>query len=188
MQLSELIGIGRYRECYAIANTDLCLKRLKPIGLDFRLLSAHLLGDINQDEFEIIKGIPAELKFFFPQTVSKNGKMLISKRPKDFNGQYSKPVLEFGKISNPYFWDASDFIVEELIKHKLWLFDVFHLGNNILVQKLSESKYIPVIIDCKRSGYFSYPLQANLIFDAEKEKKLLRRHLRFKEKFKPGIS
>ena len=152
MQQGELIGIGRYRECYAITGSDLCLKKLRPVKFDFRSLSSHLFRDINQEEFEIIKRIPDSLVPFFPDKISKNERMLISCRPKDFDGSYSRLIEETGIISNPYFWGAIDFIASEMIKHKLWWFDVLHLGNNVLVQKISETKYKPIVIDCKRAG------------------------------------
>ena len=70
-----------------------------------------------------------------------------------------------------------------MIKYKLWFFDVFHLGNNIVIQRLDFDRFKPIIIDFKRSGWASYPLQLNLILDSQKEKKLLRRYERFREMF-----
>jgi hypothetical protein len=184
MQLTQIIGIGRYRECYAIANTDLCCKKVKPFKIKFRSMITHYFRDINQEEFNVYKTIPDELKSFFPGKIYKRGDMLVTQRPKDYDHSYSKSLLEYGKISDNKFWSDVDEIAEQLIKHKLWLFDVFHLGNNIIVQRVSKNIYKPIIIDCKRFGYFCYPLQVNLILDSEKEKKLNRRLERFKNIFK----
>ena len=181
-QKKLLIGTGRYRGCYALPGSDQCLKVLKPLRWSYRSLATHLWRDINREEIDIWSQIPDSMKSFFPNSISKNGNMLISHRPKDYDGTYSKTIEDLGSISNEYFWDAVDFISEEMIIHKIWLFDVFHLGNNIVVQKITKDKLIPIIIDCKRYGYWSYPLQIHLLSDKEKRKKLLRRLKRFKNK------
>lgn len=82
MQLSQIIEIGRYRECYAIADTDLCCKKLKPLQIKVRSIITHYFRDINQEEVEVYNTIPNELKSFFPKVTYRNGKMLVSQRPK----------------------------------------------------------------------------------------------------------
>ena len=184
MQLTELIGIGGYRECYAISDSNLCAKKLKPLQARFRSFVAHFFRDINQEELDVYKTIPDELKPFFPGVTYRNGEMLVAERPKDYDHYYSKSVLEYGTISDKNFWRYVDEVAEHLIKNKLWLFDVFHFGKNIIVQRVSKNTYKPIIIDYKRFGYLCYPLQVNLILDSEKEKKLYRRLERFRKNFK----
>lgn len=184
MQLAELIGIGGYRECYAISDSNLCAKKLKPLQANYKSIVAHFFRDINQEELGVYKTIPDELKPFFPGVTYRNGEMLVAERPKDYDLNYSKSLLEYGKISDKKFWRDVDEIATRLIKNKLWLLDVFHFGNNIIVQRVSKNSYKPIIIDCKRFGYLYFPLQVNLILNSEKEKKLYRRLERFKINFK----
>jgi hypothetical protein len=63
-------------------------------------------------------------------------------------------------------------MINIMASNKLWFFDIFHFGNNILVQRISENKFKPIIIDYKRLGWLSYPLQINLILN-RKEKEIL---------------
>jgi len=184
MHLGEQIGAGKYRECYAIPDTNLCAKKLKPLQARIWSILSHTLRDINQAELDRWRNIPEELKLFFPNIYKKSGKLLISERPKDYNGSYSKTLLEYKSIQNNNFWVLVDFLADTMVKHKLWLFDIFDFGDNILVQKKSENEYVPIIIDCKRFGWKSYPLQLNLLFYSEKKKKFYRKLERFKEKFK----
>lgn len=155
-----------------------------PVRVKFRSIVSHFFRDINQEELDIYKIIPKQLKPFFPGITHKNGTMLIAERPMDFDNSFSKPLLEYEKISNTNFWNDVDSIAGQLVKHKLWLFDVFHLGNNIIVKRISKNEYKPVIVDFKRFGYSCYPLQLNLLLDSEKEKKLYRRLERFKRDFR----
>ena len=184
MQLTELIGLGRYRECYAISESNLCAKKLKPFKMDLRSLKTHILNDINRKDARIYNRIPRQLKTFFPKTHYNNGSYLISERPRDYDQSFSKTLQECKNISNDHFWNDIEFIVKEMVKCKLWYFDVFHLGNNIIVQQVSEQAYKPIIIDFKRVGWSSYPLQINLLFPKEKERKLYRRLEQFKNTFK----
>lgn len=184
MQLSEPIGEGRYRECYGIDGSNLCAKRLKPLKLNIKSLVAHILRDINQEELDIFLNLPEDLKPYFPSKYQKKNELLITERPKDFDDSFSKPLIEYGGIDNLSFWKSVDSIANLMVRHKLWLFDVFHMGNNIVVQRISENTYKPIIIDCKRFGWSSYPLQVNLLLDSEKEKKFHRRLDKFKQIFK----
>jgi len=157
---------------------------MKPLEFNIRSLIVHILRDINQEELEIWQNLPENLKEYFPKKYEKRGKLLISERPKDFDGTFSKTLIEYGSINNINFWESIDFIVHQMVDHKLRFFDIFHIGNNILVQRISEDVYKPIIIDCKRIGWSSYPLQINLLLDSEKKKKFYRRFNRFKRKFK----
>lgn len=68
---------------------------------------------------------------------------------------------------------------------ELYFFDVFHYGNNVIVKKLSETESFPMIVDFKRVGWKSYPLQPQLAFLSERRKKFFRRLGRFEKTFRP---
>jgi len=186
MEIRELIWIWtwRYRECYAVEWSDLCIKKVKPLSANIRSIIANLLRDINQEEIDVFNSIPPELKDFFPTKFYKDWAIIISERPRDFDGNFSRTLNEYSGISNSDFWTSVDMISETLLSNKLYFFDIFHNWNNIVVQKVSKYSHKPIIIDCKRHGWSSYPLQINLLLDSEKEKKFKRRLERFKLKYK----
>lgn len=184
MQLKELIWTWRYRECYAVEWWDLCVKKIKPITINIRSLVCNLLRDINQEEINAYNNIPEELKSYFPVRFYKKWDILVSERPKDYDGSFSKTLQECSHISNENFWSDIDKISDMMLEKKLYFFDIFHHWNNILVQRISKDNFKPIIIDCKRCWWLSYPLQLNLILDSEKEKKFKRRLERFKKNFK----
>lgn len=183
MQLWKEIGMWNHRICYEIVDSDLCAKKIKPLTFHIRSLIAHIFRDINQEELKIFNSLPDDLKTYFPDYYEKKNDMLISQRPKDFDGSFSKTLIEYGPIENVYFWESIDIIISLMTKHKLRFFDAFHQGNNIVVQKISEDKYKPIIIDCKRVWWAAYPLQVNLLFNSEKQKKFNRRIVQFKQSF-----
>lgn len=182
MELAHKIGSGRYRECYAIPGTHLCLKKTKDIEWNVRSLVTHILGNPNKKELAVYDMLPLELREFFPKMYGHDD-FLISERIRDFDGAYSKSLHEYGKVSNTAFWSHIKNIADMMLREKIYLFDVFHFGNNIIVQQVSENEYRPVIIDCKRLGWSAYPFQLNLMLDSEKEKKFRRRFERFCQRF-----
>ena len=182
MELADKIGSGRHRECYAIPNSHLCAKKTKDLKFNTRSLVTHLLSNPNQKELKVYDLLPESLREFFPK-IHQHENLIISERVLDLDGTYSKSLQEYGKVENPAFWSQVDEISDTMVQQKLYLFDVFHFGSNVLVQRISEDVYKPVIIDCKRLGWAAYPFQLHLMFDSEKEKKFRRRLERFKKRF-----
>jgi hypothetical protein len=70
--------------------------------------------------------------------------------PRDFDGGYSKTVENIGPIDNESFWIHVDKISDIFIKNKIYPFDIFSSGKNVVVQKISESERKPMLIDVKR--------------------------------------
>ena len=186
----EKIGEGHFRECFSVeGETGLCIKMLKP-GLS-RLQKLHLFilrRDINLEEYRTFSSLPRELKPYFSPVVELGSNYLVTGRPVDYDGNHSAPLSAYGKVSNRHFWKDIDRIVSLFEKHDIWLFDIFRLGENVFVQKLSEDVWKPVIVDYKRQGWKSYPAQLNLLLSSERKKKFFRRFRRFQESFrKDGI-
>lgn len=182
MKLWELIGEWRCRTCYAIDGTDFCIKSLKPLVLTIKSLVSHMLWDMNQTEFKVWDNLPDGLKSYFADSYSLTPDGLVSLRPKDFDGAYSKTLKQFWTVDNIYFWACMEELLESLIQQKIWLLDIFTwTWKNILVQRISEDKFKPVIVDCKKYGWRSFPLQFNLLLDSEKAKKMRRRFKRLRQ-------
>ncbi len=185
MKTGKLIGSGKYRDCYSIEGTHLCAKKKRPFHFKLKYFRPGFFRDLNKEEFKVYSNMPPKLKEFFPSNYQIEGSLLISERPRDYDGKYSKIIQEHGPVYNVPFWEDIDTIFNLLIEHKIWLFDVFNKGTNIMVQKVSEDVYKPVIIDCKKFGLKSYPLQLHLLFESELRKKLIRRLSYFHRRFKP---
>lgn len=183
---AEKIGEGNFRECFAVeGDPGLCMKQLKPdLGFLQRLQVWILRRRMNEEEKAIYENLPAELKPFFNPIVDASRKCLVTARPMDYDGQHSRPVRDYGRISNAGFWQQIDEIVRLLDKHQIWFFDTFQVGTNIFVQRLSETNWKPVIVDYKHIGWKSFPMQFNLLFDAEKRKKFYRSYRRFEARFR----
>lgn len=188
MQLAEKIGEGNFRECYAVKNEPgLCVKRLKPHPGFFRRMSIFLFRrDINREEYDIYNRLPEDLKPYFNPVLKFSEDHLITSRPVDYNGSHSKPVCEYGRISNKLFWKEIDKVLGLFEKHNIWFFDAFLKGRNVFVKKLSEKEWVPIIVDYKRLGWKAYPVQINLLLDSEKKKKFYRYFKRFESKFRAG--
>ncbi len=185
MQLAEKIFEGHHRECYAVAGQNLIVKKLKPRPKIFWIRADRFYRrNVNREEYDLYRCLPVTLREYFPSYVELKDDMLIMERITDFDGSFSKTVLEYGRVANEYFWKDVETIVEILKKERLWLFDIFHYGNNMVVKKVSEKVYRPVIIDFKRMGWNSYPLQVNLLFESECRKKFHRRLKKFVRRFK----
>ena len=185
MQLAEKIFEGHHRECFAVAGKNLIVKKLKRRPKIFWIRADKLYRrNVNKEEYDFYRSLPSSLREYFPSYVELKDNMLIMERITDYEGEFSKTVLEYGKVTNEYFWKDVETIVEILTKERLWLFDIFHCGNNMVVKKVSEKVYRPVIIDFKRMGWHSYPLQINLLFESECRKKFHRRLKKFIKKFK----
>ena len=120
MKTTEIIGEGTYRQCFATQNPDLCIKKLKPkiikqyFGFNFNLNMKRYLKikfgilDMNKSEFNQITNLPEGLKAYIPSNVKLTEAGLIMGRPKDYTGEYSRNIIEFGKVRNEYFWNCVD--------------------------------------------------------------------------------
>ncbi len=186
MQLADKIGEGNFRECFAVRNEPgLCVKRLKPQPGFFRRLSIFVLRrDINREEFDIYNRLPDDLKPYFNPVLEFTGDYLVTSRPVDYDGKHSKPVCEYGKISNVLFWEEISKLLDLFEKHNIWFFDAFLKGRNVFVKKRSKDEWVPIIVDYKRLGWKAYPVQVNLVLDSEKRKKFYRYFRRFETNFR----
>jgi len=186
MKIGELIGQGKYRDCYSVEGGHLCGKKMRPFQFRLKYFRPGFFRDLNKEELKVYESLPSELKAFFPANYQIKGDYLLSERPRDFDGKYSQIIIEHGPVHNVHFWNDIETIFHLLMEHEVWLFDVFNKGTNILVQKVSNDIYRPVVIDCKKFGLKSYPFQLNLLLKSECRKKLRRRLGYFKQKFKPA--
>ena len=141
------------------------------------------ISDINKFEYKQIENLPKSLKKYIPSNVKLTEEGLIMDRPKDFTGEYSKNIIEFGKVRNEYFWKCVEEICALFKENNLWYYDVFYKGNNILVKKVTTDKFVPIIVDIKAIGRKLNPLQINLILRSEQKRKFYRRFNKFKVKY-----
>ncbi len=186
LRFGEKLGEGHFRECYAIeGEPGLCVKRIKPdLGFMQRLQLQVLRRGLNREEYATFQLLPEELKPFFSPVIDFNEEFIITPRPADYNGHYSLALYEYGPVANESFWKDIEKVVKLLDQHNMWFFDAFQLGKNIFVQKTTEQVWKPVIVDYKRLGWKSYPVQLNLLLNSEKKKKFYRRYRRFEDKFR----
>ncbi len=182
------IGEGHFRECFEVeGDPGLCIKKLRPdLGVLQKLHLFLLNRDVNKEEFLTYSSLPVELRPYFSPVVDLKEDHLVAGRPVDFDGNPSRSLSEYGKVRNEYFWKDIDIIVSLFRKYDIWFFDAFRLGENVFVQKLTDKEWKPVIVDYKRLGWKSYPVQLNLLFNSERKKKFFRRLNRFEESFRAG--
>ena len=195
METIQLLGEGTYRICYTTSNPNLCAKKVKSriqkkyFGINFNLnMNKYLklkfgISDMNKFEYEQIENLPKSLKKYVPSDTRLKKNYLIMTRPKDYTGEYSRNLIEFGKVKNQYFWQCIEEICLVFEKNNLWYHDIFFKGNNLLVQKISKDKFQPVMIDLKDIGNLLSPIQFNLFLKSEQKKKFYRRFNRFKTTF-----
>ena len=207
MQLGAKIGEGTYRECREVVGSpDLCAKVLKPfrtksypLGITLTV-PTHIytlfkfgIADINRFEYAVIENLPPELRQYAPDrneiiAVNNRDTALVSTRQYDFNGQPSKTLHELNSLENEHFWREIDRIAEMMFDHRLYFFDIFHLGNNVIVQQEDTETARPVLIDFKRLGQRMYPFQFDLLTHRGRQSKLLRRLEQFRMRFKKSSS
>ncbi len=182
----DKIGEGNFRECFAVVGEPgLCIKRLKTgLGLRQRLQVIFLRRRMNHEELNTYKSLPAELKEYFNPIIEASDDRLVTGRPLDYDGTHSRPVCDYGKVSNEMFWKEVEKVVALLDKHKIWFFDTFQIGTNIFVQRLSETEWKPIIIDYKHLGWKAFPMQFNLLLPSEKRRKFFRCYRRFEKRFR----
>ncbi len=186
IQLAEKIGEGNFRECFAVVGEPgLCVKRLKSdLDLLQRLHLRLLRPRMNAEEYETYNRLPELLKPYFNPVIDAQPDYLVTARPLDYDGSHSRPVCDYGRVANKYFWKEVEKIIELFEAYNIWFFDAFQIGTNVFVQKLSPEKWKPIIVDYKRLGWKSYPVQLNLLVDSEKKKKFYRKYRRFVQSFR----
>ncbi len=207
MKLGDKIGEGAYRDCFAVAdNPDLCAKvqremvtRRIPIleislTLKTRLFLLFRYGetDLNRRENRIINKFPTVLRQYMPEVIDlrvdpsdPEKTQLVATRPRDFDGQYSASMLEYGPVDNEAFWEHVDKIAEAMVEYDLISTDVFFRGQNLLVQRVAKDHYRPVLVDVKHIGRaVPHVRKPQLIFKNEFLKAFYSKLEDFKAKFK----
>ncbi|QQR92579.1 MAG: hypothetical protein IPJ89_05540 [Candidatus Iainarchaeum archaeon] len=109
----------------------------------------------------IWKSVPKHLRSSFARISSQRGKtkerILRIRVVRDADGSLSKTLRRFGPVSDPVFWRRFDLLVNWMLETKNYFLD-FN-AENVAVKRLSNGSHIPVLIDYKRVGYQSHPLQ-----------------------------
>lgn len=186
----------RYRECFSTDNPDLCVKKMKDritrklfwiqISIKSELFSLIKFwnDNINIIEYEVIKKLPKELLEYFPRIIYLENWVLYMERPRNYDWTYSITLQEHGPTDNEAFWEHIEKIERICRDNKFRLFDILRMWKNILIQKISETEFKPVIIDCKRTENWSKLTQPNLLLNSERRKKFYRRLARFMKDFR----
>lgn len=104
---------------------------------------------------------------------------IFSEIVKDFDGTISHNLRTYENKIPEVFWENLKDILIFLMSNELYFYDL--KPENILIKRLNSNQVIPVFIDYKWINRY-YPLQLNLLFKSEREKKVLRRFERLKEK------
>lgn len=198
IDLGEEIGSGNFRFCYAVKNSDLSVKVnrtfvIKNIaGFKVRfpafIFSLLKFGTVNPNkkEYKILTNLPEELRIYLPKHIEYRNGLLIQSRPKNYDNAYSISVYQAKGVKNAPFWQHVKHIETLLLKHQIYPLDIFRGGGNVMIQKLNEDEWIPIIIDFKRVGYrpFVDSLDLKLMFKSEQKKKFLQRMAAFMIQFK----
>ncbi len=184
LHTDEKIGGGNLRDCYSILNKPgFCIKIVKPELKPTRKLQAFFFWkNTNIKEYQIYKTIPETIKPYFNPVIEAEKEYVLTEIPRNYDGSYALPVKRHKKINNKIFWQHVSDLFHFLEKSELWFFDVMN-GNNMFVQKRSETDWRPVIIDYKRMGWQAFPWQIYLAFTWGKRKKLKRRYRKFCQKY-----
>jgi hypothetical protein len=144
--------------------------------------------DVMQYECNQWRRMPQELHPYLLREVtlsrtSNGDRVLSADKVMDFDGMPSRSLNDMGKIANPSFWKAVEVICDSLERHNLVLLGVFHGGNQLLVQKVSELEWKPIILDLTKIGRRMYPFQPDLWFRFSLKKKFCRQLSRFRNRF-----
>lgn len=186
----------RYRECFSTDDPNLCVKKMKKkiirslfwikfsIKSDIFSLFKFWNDNINIVEYEFIQRIPTELFEYLPNTIFLERWLLYMERPRNYDRTYSITLKEHGPTENESFWEHIENIERICRENKFWGFDIMNNWKNILIKKISETEYKPVIIDCKGSEIWSTLTQPNLLLDSERRKIFYRRLSRFMKEFR----
>jgi len=188
LQADQRIGEGNLRNCYSILNKpDLCVKIIKTeLNPTRRLQAFFFWKNTNIKEYQLYKTLPEKIKPYFNPVIEAEKEYVLTERPRNHDGSFAKPVKSHQKISNISFWQHVNYMFEYFEENNIWFFDVLN-GNNMFVQKDSETDWRPVVVDYKRFGWKSFPWQIYLAFTWERKKKLRRRYKKFVSKYKAEL-
>jgi hypothetical protein len=151
------------------------------------------VSDIIQYEMQAAQTIPREVQPYLLENqtlgqTSRGETVLCADKVLDWDGVPSQTLNRVGKVSNEVFWQHVQSICDELERHHIYLLGVFHGGNHILVQKLSQNEWRPVLLDVLKLGRTMYPFQVNLWRASSVRTKFYRQLQRFRNRFMPNQS
>gem|GEM_PF-7052581 len=114
--------------------------------------------DINRAEWDVYRRYfsnpPDELSNSFVRVRRhvrvKRGSVLVSETVKDFDGNYSRTLTDYGKVNNPLFWKRFDEVANWIVRNRIPLTD--WNSNNFVVKRVSATELIPVLIDYKSAA------------------------------------
>lgn len=194
---------GRYRETYLVGPKkdhvakipkDVIEKKYRFGTVPYPSAPYTLLKfgstNINEVDYANYQSLPeAVRKEFTPEMRMIRG-VIVQERVVDYDGEPSLTIGEhtrkFGKVENPIFWERIEQLKRTFLAAEEPLLGVFHKGSNVMVKKVSEDEWVPVLIDFKRLGGRSYPFQPNLQLKGEVQKKFLRQFEKFESSYKRG--
>jgi len=205
MELKDKIGAGKHRDCYSIeGEAGQCAKLQREtivavipvlqirIQMKMKLFLLLRFGevDMNRREHRIISRLPDGIREYVPNIVSleygasPGESLLVMERPRDFDGTFSVSVADYGTIDNEHFWRCVDEIAHAMVQSDMISIDIFNEGQNILVQRVSEEEYRPVLVDVKCiNRAVPHLRRPQLVFKSHLIKTFVRKLAQFKKKF-----
>jgi len=147
-------------------------------------LIKHGIPDMIHYEYKIIQALHEELRPYVLKNVSlgqtsQAHSVLFSDRVMNFDGKPAKSMKNLGKIENPYFWNEFLKLTNILEQTRTYLFGIFSGGTEIFVQRLSTSKWKPILVDVTRVGRATYRFHPELLLESYLKEKFTRRMKRF---------
>ena len=198
--LSEKIGEGTYREVYRynefavkktktrVAKKILFIKIPFPTSL-YTFITYGLL-DLSEYEYRqfqsIISKMPPELHACFARVyepLSRNDSCYsINQLVIDDDGQPSKTLVEYEKISDKNFWSVFDDLENSFLENRIYYMSIGAF--NILVQKQADGRILPVLVDYKRIGIRTFAHQLQLYIPYFMRLKMRRRFQGVRETYR----
>jgi len=201
--LTEKIGEGTFREVYrynnfAIKTTKshftkkfLFIEVLVPTSL--YILITYGIRNLSEYEYKqyqsIISKVPPDLhtcfaKVYKPLSVNK-ACYSINQLVIDDDGQLSKTIAEYGKVSDDHFWSVIDELETLFIEKHIYYFGIGAF--NVCVKLHADGRIIPVLIDYKRIGIRTFWHQLLLHFPYFMKLKIRRRFQEMREKHRDFV-
>lgn len=191
-----MVGEGRHRIVFRMGN--FAVKILKPyfkksygslkIPFPTKPYTAIKFGFIDYNTFEykcytgFIERVPLEYRNRFAHIHGvwevKGKSISVSDLIMNSDGSLSQPLSQYPRINDSSFWEEIDSLEELLTKENIPIMDI--RGENILVKE-EDGKRTPVMIDFKRYGRTTYPMQLWLLSEAKQISKMRRRFERLKK-------
>lgn len=179
------IAEGNYRIVYeSIDHPWFCYKVLKS-RVSKRITSLLCFGtSIEQHDIGRFVSLPENLLQYTPH-IQKWWSHTLYELIVNYDWSQALSMDEFWSVDNEAFWNHIKEIYNTFLSKELYYVDLFHKWNNVVVQKLSENEWKPVIIDLKRMACRrQYPLQPQLLIKKFARNKFIRRWERFCSHFK----